>query len=144
MTLVVIDASIAATWTLEDEKSTASRQLLAEIKRLTPITTSLFWYEYRNILVVNERRGRITQNQSPICLQNIQELAIREVELNDHLMVLSLARQHHLSAYDAAYLALAIASNAILATNDRKLAQAALQADVEVRTALPSRPEARA
>jgi len=133
---IVIDASIAATWTLEDEKSESARRILKEVKNLVPITTSLFWHEYRNILVTNARRGRITKDQLPTYLQKIHSLEIKEIALNNDAHILSLAFQHNLSAYDAAYLALAMSAGAILATNDRKLAQAAIISNVEVRSVL--------
>ncbi|MBW9066117.1 PIN domain-containing protein [Rhizobium herbae] len=41
-------------------------------------------------------------------------------------LVVSLARKHQLSAYDAAYLALAITEGIPLATLDKKLQQAAV------------------
>jgi len=42
--------------------------------------------------------------------------------LKDDELILHLTFQHNLSAYDAAYLALAVQENAIVATNDKKLA----------------------
>jgi predicted nucleic acid-binding protein len=50
---------------------------------------------------------------------------------DDHA-VLTLARVHQLSAYDAAYLALAVAESAALATLDRKLAAAARRENIAV------------
>ena len=50
-------------------------------------------------------------------------IAVRTAD--DDLDVLSLARKHVLTAYDAAYLALALAERLPLATLDKRLAQAA-------------------
>jgi len=60
----------------------------------------------------------------------------RKRGLREPARIISLAIKHRLSAYDAAYLALAVKEGAILATNDRKLAQAAFAEGVELRTAL--------
>ncbi|MNY41524.1 hypothetical protein D3C86_1763470 [compost metagenome] len=49
----------------------------------------------------------------------------------DHVSIIRLAQKHALSAYDAAYLSLAISRNAPLATQDRKLAAAAKLENVE-------------
>ena len=45
-------------------------------------------------------------------------------DLDDNFAVLSLAQRHNLTAYDAAYLELALREKAILATLDRRLAEA--------------------
>jgi len=57
-------------------------------------------------------------------------------ELDDDEWIVSFALQHDLSAYDAAYLALTMQTQAVLATNDRKLARAAVASGVGLRTVL--------
>jgi len=136
MKYVVIDASMAASWTLDDEKTEIGDKLLDEVKSSYPITPSLFWYEYRSILVNNQKRGRITKEKISLLLKEVRALEIEEYSIANDEAVISLAFQYNLSAYDAAYLALAIQENAILATNDQKLARAALAANVKLRTAL--------
>jgi len=136
MKYMVIDASMAAGWTLNDEKTEAGDKILDEMKECYSITPSLFWYEYRSILVNNQKRGRLTKEKIPILLKEVRALEIEEYNLDNDDAVISLAFQHNLTAYDAAYLALAIQKNAILATNDQKLARAALIANIDLRTAL--------
>jgi len=136
MKTIVIDASMAASWVLKDEKSTLGDSILYEVTGLRRITTGVFWYEYRNILVSNKRRRRLTEEEMPACLAEIQLLKIEEYDLTDHQWIITLALKHNLSAYDAAYLALALQESAILGTNDRKLARGALLEGVELRTTL--------
>jgi len=133
---MVIDASMAAAWIIDDEKTPAGDQILEESKRIDTITPPLFWYEIRNLLVMYEKRGRGATGSAWLLLRNLRRFGFKEQASHDEALILNLAFGHHLSAYDATYLALTITSNAILATNDRKLANAALQADVELRTAL--------
>jgi len=133
---IVIDPSMAAAWTLEDEKTDAGDKILNEAKIGNPITCTLFWYEYRSILLVNQRRGRVQKERIPAMLREVHALEIEERRLDDDQAVISLAFQHDLSAYDAAYLALALQENAILASNDRKLLRAAIASGLEVRTVL--------
>ena len=45
-------------------------------------------------------------------------------DLDDNFAVLLLAQRHNLTAYDAAYLELALREKAIVATLDRRLAEA--------------------
>jgi len=135
---IVIDVSMAASWVMPDEQSDVGRRLLREL-RLAPfraITVPLFWFEFCNILLTNERRGRISKSDGLESLATVHSVRMKVQDVSDHYQILSLARAHELSAYDAAYLALAMRAGAVLATNDKKLARAAINADVELRTAL--------
>jgi len=131
---IVIDASMAAAWTLEDEKTEAGDRILDEVKVGNPITCTIFWHEYRSILIANQKRRRVSQERIPAMLREVRALEIAEYQLDDDEMIIALAFQYNLSAYDAAYLALALKENAILATNDKKLAEAALTCGLELRT----------
>ncbi|KXU37526.1 hypothetical protein AXK11_02190 [Cephaloticoccus primus] len=133
---IVIDASMAAAWTLDDEKSVAGERILHEVRAFLRITTTLFWHEYRSILIANQKRRRVSQERIPAMLREVRALEIAEYQLDDDEVIIALAFQYNLSAYDAAYLALALKENAILATNDKKLAQAALTCGLELRTVL--------
>jgi len=135
---IVIDPSIAATWTLDDEKTETSDKILHEVKSAYPITPALFWHEYRNILVSNVRRGRVSADSIFSLLQGLRDIGIETQVTEDDHLIISLAIHHNLTAYDAAYLALAINTDAILSTNDRKLARAAIAVGLELRSALNS------
>jgi len=133
---IVIDASMAISWLMEDEKTPASNQILAELTTLKPISTTLLWHETRNILVLNEKRGRLDKGGALRLLQSLQEIAIEKQQDSADDLVCALAFQHNLTAYDAAYLALALEHYAILATNDKQLARVALACQLELRTLL--------
>jgi len=133
---VVIDASMAVTWTFPDEWSDLGETILTEARRIRRITTPLFWYEYRNILVTNALRKRFERADIPILLEEAKRLEIESIELFDHEKIINLALHYRLTAYDASYLALAVQEHAILATNDKQLAQAAFSEGVELRTSL--------
>jgi len=136
MRTIVIDASMAAAWTLDDEKTKRTDRILNEVKNNHPITTSLFWHEYRNLLVTNQKRGRLLRGRVSVLLQDMRQLEMEECRQDNDENVVSLAFRHNLSAYDAAYLALAMQGNALLATNDKKLARAAWLEGIELHTAL--------
>jgi predicted nucleic acid-binding protein len=85
----------------------------------------LWWFEVRNILVVNERRRRITEAGTASFLQNLSQLRVRVDQSPDEGAVLRLARTHRLSVYDAAYLELAQREGLALATLDADLRKAA-------------------
>ncbi len=120
----VLDASIAACWCFADERSTvadAAMDLLLEGEAVVP---PLWTIEIRNILIVNERRGRIEPDDSNIFLRDLTRLPIRVRHGADEQALVLLARKHGLTAYDAAYLELAVRTGVAVATLDRLLADA--------------------
>ncbi|MBY5474665.1 PIN domain-containing protein [Rhizobium leguminosarum bv. viciae] len=120
----VIDASLAAAWLLPEEYSDAAETVIASISKPCPVP-SLFWFEIRNILVMSERRGRIALGGALLGMERMRRLPLDDAGIGGDGSILLLASNHALSAYDAAYLALAINRNVPLATLDRKLAGAA-------------------
>ena len=96
------------------------------------VVPALWWFEVRNILIVNERRGRIDSADSDMFLNDLASLPICvERDLHERLVVV-LARKHRLTAYDAAYLDLAVRSTVPIATLDRALAEAAQAEGLEL------------
>jgi predicted nucleic acid-binding protein len=90
----------------------------------------LWWYEIRNLLVVNERRQRLTAADTAIFLDLLSAYPIQLESAEDGLSILRIARQYQLSFYDAAYLALALHHRVPLATLDKPLRTAAAAAGV--------------
>ena len=128
----VLDASVTLSWAFPDEQNPIALRAgqLLELSGETALVPSLWWYEVRNILIVNERRGRTTPLRTASFLKAITELSIvTEFEL-DETIVMELARQTRLTVYDAAYLALAMRENLPLATLDKDLRNAARAAGV--------------
>jgi len=126
----VFDASIAASWALADEASEfadlAQNKLLTDVGLVPPI----WWYEVRNILVVNERRNRIGLEESNLFLSLLATYPIEIDPSIEQDRTFELARQHRLTVYDAAYLELALRNHLPLATLDHALEEAALVAGV--------------
>ena len=121
----VLDASVAACWVFEDEDHSYAAQALARIRTDEAHVPSLWWFEVRNTLLVNERRGRLTEIDTAAFLRGLSRLAVTVDRTPGEADVLVLARQHRLTVYDAAYLELAQRKNVPLATLDNWLASAA-------------------
>ncbi|MBY5705934.1 type II toxin-antitoxin system VapC family toxin [Rhizobium leguminosarum] len=121
----VVDASVAAAWLLADEESRTAEEALSFLETEDALVPDLFWHEMRNILLTAERRKRISNKDVLACLMRLTSLPLRTVSSEDHLPILRLAGKYQLSAYDAAYLALAVAENISLATLDARLERAA-------------------
>ena len=135
---VVVDPSAILGIAMEDEKADFAESVLDEIQRSGASAPSIFWYELRNVLVVNERRGRIAKETTTAFLATVEELPIEMPGLPSEVGVIDLARTYELSVYDAAYLELALRLGAPLATLDTGLRDAAGKAGVSL---FPGRPE---
>jgi predicted nucleic acid-binding protein len=121
----VLDASIAACWAFEDEQHASADLAFLKIRTEEAVVPSLWWFEVRNILIVNERRKRITEAGSTNFLRAVARLPIRVDRAPVEGDVLRLARTHRLSVYGAAYLELARREGLPMATLDRDLGCAA-------------------
>ncbi|RBP14271.1 putative nucleic acid-binding protein [Roseiarcus fermentans] len=126
----VLDASFAASWFLPDEASEATDKLLSKVIENRPVVPGLFRHELLNVLLTAERRGRVTAADVDGALATVSTLPISVSAAADDRAVLRLARAHALTAYDATYLALALAERLPLATLDKRLAKAALGENV--------------
>jgi predicted nucleic acid-binding protein len=128
----VIDASVAACWLLPDEGSARADAAYARFPADSAVVPSLWWFEMRNIFIINERRGRIDSSKTSRALALLAGLPIRLDHQADEAVVLELARQQRLTAYDAAYLELAQRLDLPLATLDDALIRAARAIGVAV------------
>ena len=128
---IVVDASVAAAWCFPDEEGSSSAdsvavQLIGEVG----IVPAIFWYEIRNVLIRQERRGHIDRAGTERFLARLHELQFERDDEHDEVDTLALSRRHRLTVYDAAYLETAQRRQARLATLDRVLASAAAREGV--------------
>lgn len=128
---IVVDPSALLGLALDDEPAVFASAVLDEVQRAGAIAPWLFWYELRNVLIVNERRKRISRQAANAFLATSSDLPIELVSPGE-TSVLDLARTHDLSAYDASYLELSLRFSAPLATLDRSLRSAAAAARAPV------------
>lgn len=126
----VLDASVSAVWALADESSPIADMAEERLKSEVALVPRLWWYEVRNLLVVSERRQRLTAADTAIFLNLLSAYPIQIESTEDEQSILRMARQHQLSFYDAAYLALALHHGVPLATLDKPLRTAAVAAGV--------------
>jgi predicted nucleic acid-binding protein len=121
----IIDAAIAAAWFLPDERHPVAEKALQMIRHDTAAAPSLWRFEMRNLLLTSERRGRIGAEQTAQALRLLGALPIEIDGQCEDETLLRIARKHRLTAYDAAYLELALRRREPLATLDAELATAA-------------------
>ena len=125
MTAIVVDASVATDWLLDDEFDPTAASALSRLKEEGAIVPQLWLFEVRNALLTAERRGRISGEETRERLEGLSELPINTDAEPDLDIALGLARTYRLSFYDALYLELAKRRNCALATLDQNLGQAA-------------------
>jgi predicted nucleic acid-binding protein len=125
---LVIDSSVAIAWCFPVEQDDYSQSVLDALSSDRAIVPDLWHLEVANTLVVRERRKRSTQANTVTWLRFLASLPIAvDEETKSHAFgdTLRLAREHNLSAYDAAYLELALRRRLPLATLDDRLKTAA-------------------
>ena len=128
------DASVTLAWCFEDEASAWTDRLLVRLKSGDQATVPAHWpVEVANALLVAIRRGRITREKGTRFLEDLRALPIQVDPKSTESAfdrVFTLAEQHGLTIYDAAYLELATRENLPLATLDSDLQKAARAAGV--------------
>lgn len=127
----VLDCSVTLPWFFADEADGYADGILHLLASEEATAPAVWPLEVVNGLVGAERRGRLTSDDVSSALAMLGELEIAvEQETPALTAVLAVAREYRLTAYDAAYLELAMRRNLPLATNDRDLAAAAKLAGV--------------
>jgi predicted nucleic acid-binding protein len=127
---MVVDASVAVAWCFEDESSGVADKVLDRLAAGAEAFAPAIWpFEVANALLTAERRKRIKVAQTAALLQRVARLPV-SIEPLDAGSVLnqmfSLAREHALTVYDAAYLELALRKGLPLATLDNQLHRSAV------------------
>jgi predicted nucleic acid-binding protein len=125
--LIVVDASVVLKWQLDDEECIEQAVMLRNDFYLEGafqiIAPQLLAYELANGITVAARRKRIAFDKATEALSNLLILGI-ELRESEPLLSLKLALEYNISAYDAAYLALAMTEKCKLWTGDKALYQA--------------------
>lgn len=132
MTNVVLDASVTASWLLEDEVDSEASGSLTLARRDGALVPHLWHYEVRNALLIAQRRGRLREDEVIERLESLGHLPILTDQEPDLRTAMELANGHGLSFYDSMYLELALRRQLPLATFDRRLARAARAEGLEV------------
>jgi len=134
MTDMVIDASLALAWCFKDELTEAATRLLEELRSGAAAVPLLWPIEVANVLAIAERRKRITLAERAQLIALLETLEIDvdgETSALAFTRILDLAREQRLTAYDAAYLELAMRLGVPLASKDGDLCDAAERVGVK-------------
>lgn len=121
---LVLDCSVSMAWCFEDETSAFTEAVLDAVVARGAVVPGLWPLEVVNVLLVGERRQRLTPEQAAGFLNRLLSLPIEiegAVTRDTWPRVQALGRAHGLAGHDAAYLDLAIRRGLPLATCDRAL-----------------------
>jgi predicted nucleic acid-binding protein len=133
----VLDASVALAWFIDHPiapyASRVKQRLLEGDRAVVP---ALWRLEVANGFVVAERRGLLQSSDIREVLQSFELVLAQSIEHSDESIpmrrVITTAQEFRLTAYDAEYLDTARSQQLPLATLDRKLEAAAVQAGVQL------------
>lgn len=126
---LVLDNSVSAAWCFSDESNSYTEGVFQSVATDGGAVAPALWpIELANVLVVAERRKRITAEQREVFLKNLAALDIEIQPLTTERIFhqgIGLATKHRMSVYDATYLEIAIRQQLPLATQDKDLIRAA-------------------
>jgi len=129
----VLDCSLTMAWCFGDEATAYTDGVRDSLAGLRAVVPALWPLAVANATLVGERRKRLDEARSRRFLVLLEALPIvldQETGNRAFADIVQLARTYQLSAYDAAYLELAIRRGLPLACLDGKLKTAAVAAGI--------------
>jgi predicted nucleic acid-binding protein len=131
----VVDNSVVMSWCFRDETNQYADTVLERLAEATAFVPSIWPLEVVNVLLVAERKKRLSKADSVRFITLLSQLPIIiEHERPEGIMsdLLALARATNLSSYDASYLDLSMRKGLPIATLDTRLTDAARLVNVPV------------
>ena len=127
MSLVVLDASVAAKWFLPEKIETLAPEALALLdayrkKEIQIVVPDLFWVEFASVLWKAIRRGNYPKDSADAALAYMKGLdfpSVSSLELLDKAFEIATAFER--TVYDSVYVALAVQTQSQLITADERL-----------------------
>ena len=134
----VIDASVTMPWFFPDEATSFTEGLLDSLAAQELWAPALWVLECTNVLQSAQRRRRLEASRRAQIAAELSELPVRlDPQTPDFVSLDRLAATHGLSAYDAAYLELALRRSLVLVSLDARLLAAARALGHPVLSATP-------
>ncbi|QDU87405.1 tRNA(fMet)-specific endonuclease VapC [Pirellulimonas nuda] len=123
---LIVDVSALAPLAFPDEDHHFAEAVVRELSRTDGLIPALFWFEIWNVLSVNvTRRDRLTEDRAIEFVTLLERLGLEVDPPPKSKELLALTFNYRITAYDAAYLELALRVDAPLATQDTDLLEAA-------------------
>jgi predicted nucleic acid-binding protein len=124
----IVDASVGFAWVYQGQATPETDHLLNEVAAgATVIVPALWFLEMSNILLLAQRRRRLTAGQRKAAMEKLADMQFSvDEEGTRHAFgkTSELAEKHGLTIYDATYLELALRRSLPLASRDETLRNA--------------------
>ncbi len=124
----VVDNSVVMGWCFENKGNRYAEAVLESLETGEALVPAIWPLEVGNVLLVAERKKRLSEASVVRFLALLNSLPITiEQETPERMLkeIVSLARAHELSTFDASYLDLAMRLGLPIATQDSSLTRAA-------------------
>jgi predicted nucleic acid-binding protein len=135
LSFIVVDASVTLAWCFADEQTPLALTVLERLKTGEQALVPSFWLlEVLNSLLVGEKRGRISPEQSRAFLGDLEALSPSLDYFSAEQVygpIQQVCREHRLTPYDALYVELALRAKCPLATQDQAQKAAASSLSIE-------------
>ena len=128
----VLDNSVVTGWYLPDKATAYTQAMATRLEADRAIVPALWQLEFANVLKTACTRGTLSLDAAR---QIVDTVAMLPIEIDSGVapgprQLLELAMRYSLSSYDAAYLELAMRNGLPIASQDRRLREASLQAGI--------------
>ena len=131
---LVTDNSVVIGWFIPSQATAYTRRCNRRARREAVLVPALWETEFANVMLTLAKRKILSRHQATAAFHHAARLSLtvdREPVAPRELFVLG--ERHGISAYDAAYLELALRRGLPLATQDERLAHAAATAGILMR-----------
>ena len=131
----VVDNSVVMSWCFKDETNQYADAILDRLSDATAFVPSIWPLEVVNVLLVAERKKRLSEADSVRFITLLSQLPIIvEHERPERMMkdLLALARSNNLSSYDASYLDLSMRKGIPISTLDTRLITASKKTNIPI------------
>lgn len=131
----ILDCSMTMSWCFSDEATPESMKVQDQLVSESAIVPAHWFLEVSNVLAMAEKRKRITMADAD---QFLGQIATLDIQVDSYVAskhcfeLISLCRTYGLTAYDAAYLDLAIRLQIPIASHDSALRKAVASLGMQV------------
>jgi predicted nucleic acid-binding protein len=132
--LIVVDASFIIAHVLGEDAAIEQADLITTLRQGKLIAPAHWPAEISNALITNVRRKRISLEDVGLILHELAayDIEVRQAFAGEAARLVAISSEQNLTAYDAAYVILAMDLKASIATLDKAMRQAALRLNLNV------------
>jgi len=132
----VVDASVGFSWVYQSQATNDTDALLNDVVSGAAVVVPTLWFfEIANVLLIAERRKKLTAAQRKAALKSLEALTLN-IDEEGHRSAFrktsEISDKYGLSIYDGTYLELALRRKLPIASRDEPLRAAAKKAGVDV------------